>query len=449
MHCLNMVLKTVSDSVFYFPDQAENPHRICYNACIFRKSYPRRKGMKPSFSSAQKKLLLTCLTVYTSAYFCRLNLSAALSGIMEAFALSMAQGGMLQTVFAAVYACGQLINGTIVDRVNPARHLLTGIAGTALCNLIMGYSRSYAMLLLVWAASALFQSMMWTPIVRLIAIHVRDDTLRVRAQGVLALTLVLGHFGAWAISGFLAGYVSWRYSFIVPACISLLVFAFASRILQPYGVPSAGRQEKSASGTSGKAESTFGILSSTGFFFIMASCLLYGFVRDGVITWTPTMLGRIGGSSGTSSTAFTLILPVINLIGVTLGFKLRMSGIRPHAVIFIMMVFSALCCAALTGAGHILLVAILLGMVCAAAYGANTMFTALIPIEYDRIGKTGLTAGLIDSFIYLGGAFSGVLGGVIYDHAGAVMLYGSWIFASAAAALAAKAGQKLYDRYFQ
>ena len=406
--------------------------------------------MKPSFSSAQKKLLLTCLTVYTSAYFCRLNLSAALSGIMEAFALSMAQGGMLQTVFAAVYACGQLINGAIVDRVNPARHLLTGIAGTALCNLIMGVSGSYPMLLAVWAISALFQSMMWTPIVRLIAIHVRDDVLRVRAQGVLALTLVIGHFGAWAISGFLAGYVSWRYSFVVPACIALIVFAAASRILSPFGVPASERKAPSASAAAGgKAESTLGILHSTGFFFIMGACLLYGFVRDGVITWTPTMLEHISGAGNSSSTAFTLILPVINLVGVTLGFKLRMSGVRPHAVIFIMMLFSAGCCAALIGAGHIFLIAVLLGMVCAAAYGANTMFTALIPIEYDRVGKTGLTAGLIDSFIYLGGAFSGVLGGVIYDHAGSALLYASWILASAASALAAKAGQKLYDRYFQ
>ena len=402
--------------------------------------------MKSSFSSAQKKLLLTCLAVYTSAYFCRLNLSAALSGVMSAFSLSMAQGGMLQTVFATVYACGQLINGTIVDQVNPARHLLTGIAGTALCNLLMGFAGSYPMLLLVWSASALFQSMMWTPIVRLIAIHVKDDMLRVRAQGVLALTLVLGHFGAWAISGFLAGCVGWRWSFIAPALIALLVFTFASRILKPFGVPASGRKTKAAGASSG-AQGTFSVLSSTGFFFVMAACLLYGFVRDGVITWTPTMLEHIG-SGGSSSTAFTLILPVINLIGVTLGFKLRMSGVRPHAVIVIMMIFSALCCAALTGAGHILLIAVLLGMVCAAAYGANTMFTALIPIEYDRIGKTGLTAGLIDSFIYLGGAFSGVLGGVIYDHAGAVMLYGSWILASTGAALTAKAGQKLYDRYF-
>ena len=403
--------------------------------------------MKPSFSAAQKKLLLTCLAVYTSAYFCRLNLSAALSGIMDAFSLSMAQGGMLQTVFAAVYAAGQLMNGTIVDHVNPVLYLLTGIAGTAACNLLMSVSGTYPVLLAVWAASELFQSMMWTPIVRLIAIHVRDENLRVRAQGVLALTLVIGHFGAWAISGFLAGFVSWRYSFAVPACIALASFALALRILRPFGVKPARTEAKNAPSRNAQS-GTLQIFWSSGFFFVLACCLLYGFVRDGVVTWTPTMLGRISGRGAAVSTAFTLILPVINLAGVLLGFKLRLSGVRPHKVVWMMMLFSAVCSTLLTGVQGLLLTAVLLGFICAAMYGANTMLTALIPMEYDRVGRTGMTAGMIDSMIYAGSAFSGVLGGVIYEHAGAAMLFASWTGAAVLSAAAIVIASRLFGRYF-
>jgi len=405
--------------------------------------------MKPSFSSAQKKLLITCLAVYTSAYFCRLNLSAALSGVMAAFSLSMAQGGMLQTVFAACYAMGQMINGTIVDRVNPVRHLLTGIAGTAVCNLAMGCASSYSVLLCVWALSALFQSMMWTPIVRLIAIHVREETLRVRAQGVLAMTLVLGHFGAWAISGFLAGYVSWRYSFIVPALIAFAAALMGRCILSSFSVRPAGAAEKDGGRKAdGQPAGTLRMFLSSGFFFVLGCCLLYGFVRDGVITWTPTMLGRISGAADTSSTAFTLILPAINFFGVLLGFKLRLSGVRPHAVVWMMMLFAAGCCAALLGVQSIFFTAVLLGLVCASMYGANTMLTALIPMEYDRVGRTGMTAGLIDSAIYLGGAFSGVMGGVIYEYAGALTLYGSWILAAVMAAAMIVLAARMFGRYF-
>ena len=84
--------------------------------------------MKPSFSAAQKKLLLTCLAVYTSAYFCRLNLSAALSGIMDAFSLSMAQGGMLQTVFAAGAAYEGAMPGQSAKECGNYRNLDVALA---------------------------------------------------------------------------------------------------------------------------------------------------------------------------------------------------------------------------------------------------------------------------------------------------------------------------------
>ena len=95
--------------------------------------------MKPIFSAQQKRVLTMCVVMYTAAYVCRLNLSAALSSMLPALGLSMARGGMLQTLFAAIYAAGQFVNGSIVDRVNPAKYMLLGLAGSAACNLAMDY----------------------------------------------------------------------------------------------------------------------------------------------------------------------------------------------------------------------------------------------------------------------------------------------------------------------
>ena len=49
------------------------------------------------------------------------------SSIAGEMSLSMARAGFLQTVFALVYATGQLVNGTVVDHVNPAKYMLVGI----------------------------------------------------------------------------------------------------------------------------------------------------------------------------------------------------------------------------------------------------------------------------------------------------------------------------------
>ena len=104
--------------------------------------------MKSIFTSTQKRMLAVCLSIYTSAYFCRLNLAAALESIAASLSLSIPAAGFLQTVFALVYAAGQLVNGSIVDRVNPARYLLVGIVGSACSNILMGASVNYPMMII-------------------------------------------------------------------------------------------------------------------------------------------------------------------------------------------------------------------------------------------------------------------------------------------------------------
>lgn len=403
--------------------------------------------MKTGFTPAQKRMIFSCLGVYTTLYICRLNLSAALEGIRLGLSLSIPQAGTLQTVFALIYACGQFINGAVVDRVNPVRHMLTGLCGAAACNLLAGLAPSYPLLLMAVAGNAVFQSMVWTPIMRLIASHIEPGDKRVKANFFVALTLVFGHFGAWAISGFLSAIVGWRFSFIVPACIAVIVFVLAGRSLmtmQLHHVPEEAREKSSAH----SGESTLRLLLYSGFFPVLLSCVLYGFIRDCVITWTPTLMAHQAQGAALSSAAFTLILPVINLAGVTLGFVLRLRGAPARIVVVIMMAAAIFCCVPLLAGMNMLLTAILLGCICAAMYGANTMFTGLIPMEYDRVGRTGLTAGMVDSFIYLGGALSGFFGGTLYDAFGSGALFTSWIITAVVCSVMTLVSGVMSKRYW-
>ena len=196
--------------------------------------------MKPGFSRQQVRVLTLCVTLYTSAYICRLNLSAALGSVMEDLQLSMARGGMLQTMFAVIYASGQFVNGAIVDRVNPARYMLAGLAGSAACNIAMGMCSAYPALLAVWSLNAVFQSMMWTPVMRLLALYFLDAPARERANEAVALMLIAGHLMAWAISGFVSAAAGWRLSFIVPA---IAAFAVCAAMLPSIRTMDAKQQE--------------------------------------------------------------------------------------------------------------------------------------------------------------------------------------------------------------
>ena len=102
--------------------------------------------MDAKFSRNQRRIWLACFFSYAAAYVARLNMGAALGSVIEDLNLTDAQGGMFQTVFALVYAVGQLVNGSIVDKISARCYIAAGLVLSGVCNLLFGLSRSYAMM---------------------------------------------------------------------------------------------------------------------------------------------------------------------------------------------------------------------------------------------------------------------------------------------------------------
>src|SRR3954467_7286285 len=68
--------------------------------------------------------------LYTSYYMCRYNLSIANKSISQEFGFSRSQMGVIITTALFAYACGQIINGLITDRIGGKKAMLIGAAGT-------------------------------------------------------------------------------------------------------------------------------------------------------------------------------------------------------------------------------------------------------------------------------------------------------------------------------
>ncbi len=397
----------------------------------------------PAFSSVQRRFLSGCVTAYTVAYLNRLNLSAALGGIGASLSLTEAQTGLLQTAFALVYAAGQLINGVIADRVRPYRHLLAGVAGYSVCNLLMSAAGSYPMLLALCLCNGAFQSMLWTPIVRMVAHFYPPGAVREKANIALSLTMVVGHLGAWAISGSMSVMLSWRFSFLIPGLIGVLTLFVCSRLLRD----SREIRGHAKLAASDRPAPLMRVLARSGFFHLLGSCVLYGFVRDGIVTWAPQKLSAMG-TGGAQGVLSSLLIPLINILGVLGGYAFKRRSVSNNRrCVALMLGATAVCCLPLPVIANAFLMAFAMGMGCACLYGLNPLLTALIPLEHDRIHRVSLTAGMIDSFIYIGSALAGGLGGALTQAFGAKTLYAVWFFSMLlASALAFVSGSaKAYD----
>src|SRR5436853_4130127 len=76
--------------------------------------------------------------LYTSFYMCRYNLPIANSAISHEFGFSKAQMGNIITTALLAYACGQIINGLLADRLGGKRAMLIGAVGTVSMNILFG-----------------------------------------------------------------------------------------------------------------------------------------------------------------------------------------------------------------------------------------------------------------------------------------------------------------------
>lgn len=382
------------------------------------------------FSRTQWGVFAACFIAYTAAYLSRTNLAPALPAIAQDLSLTSAQTGMLATAFAVTYASGQLINGFLVDRFNVRIYILIGLLGSALMNFFFSQAKQYEQLLLIWLGNGLFQSMLWTPIVRILALRFHGAQ-RNRAVFGVSMTLVVGYLIAWAVSGWITSLYSWRSAFWVSAIatggLSLLVFALlgndsAYKRHRPADRPVAAQAPASVSMKD--------LLLRMGLLNILLCSMFNGFVRDGIMTWAPKMLMDTQGIDMDSTVGVMLIIPAVNLLGILLGRRvygwMRHDGNRTVTIMMAACGCFALLLTLLNQV-HPLICALLLGACSAVAFGLNPILTAIIPIHYRDTGRVAAVAGMIDASIYVGSAMAGALTGAVFDRFGWTPVFVLWI----------------------
>ena len=362
------------------------------------------------FTRHQKKVLAGCFIVYFCTYVGRLNMAPTLSSIQGSFpGLDSASAGLLQTVFALTYAAGQLVFGYLADKFRPRRMIIAGLIGSAASNLLFSFMPSFSLLVGMWTLNGAFQSMIWTPIV-LCMTGTFNDTERKTASFVMSFTLAAGHLVAWALSLWLSKVLSWRWSYRVPFAVLCLAVVCALCMLP------SGYLGKKRSASDWKKSLPLSALAGTGLVVLLIGCVANGFVRDGVNTWAPTILGQ-----RSDSLLPKLAIPCINMLGILLGGYLvrrLMTDVR-------MLTGQMMVAVALAALGAFLLrsspawaLCLPLAVMSALLQGTNPLLTSLVPMQYDYSGRVGLVAGLVDSALYVGSALSGPVSGFVRDRMG-------------------------------
>src|SRR5215471_20776954 len=188
--------------------------------------FRRRRGLNWAFVGL----------LYTSFYMCRYNLSIANKSISDEFGFTKADMGKIITTALIAYACGQIVNGLLTDRLGGKRAMLIGAAGTIVMNVLFGVASFWGLLSLfvtIRGIDGYLQAFGSPGMVKINAAWFRRNE-RGRFAGIFGFMInagrfLIGYLGPALLAGFmLFGLFEippqhWRWLFWVPAGLTAVV----------------------------------------------------------------------------------------------------------------------------------------------------------------------------------------------------------------------------------
>jgi OPA family glycerol-3-phosphate transporter-like MFS transporter len=375
--------------------------------------------------------------LYTSFYMCRYNLALANKSITDEFHFTRADIGWIITVASLAYACGQIVNGLLTDRLGGKRAMLIGAAGTIVMNILFGVASFWGLLALFVAIRGVDQYMQAFGAPGMIKINAAwfSPTERGRFAGIFGFMINLGRFGIFKLGpALLAGFLfvgmlrvpplHWRWLFWIPSGIAAL-FAIGMAIFVKNTPAEAGfanvhpAEDEHGETRSSIREVFFAIASNRVVWIIALAYACTGVVRKGVDEWFPRLMQEVHHVDLQSAQFQWLgfLIPFVASAGSLLSgyvsdtvFHGRRAPVA--AGLYFLETAIIVSAAQFHGANAAVFFLVLISFT---ANATHSILGTAAAMDIGGARMAGFASGLIDSFQYFGGALAGFFLGRLLD----------------------------------
>ena len=355
-----------------------------------------------------KKVLTLSWIGYAIFYFLRVNFSIALPGIMQEFNLTKTALGGAASAFFMMYAIGQFVNGQLADNLGAKKLAALGLIGTILISLfIPSVAMIVGLLTVLWGLNGVFQSMGWSPNVKIVSSWTSDN-LKGRVAGILGTSYIFGGALSWLFAGYMAKF-GWRYVFYAPALLALPVLFLW--VLKAKENPE-GKEDKV-----NLKETLIDVLKDKR--VLLAGMGLFGLniVRYGFLGWAPTYFFETQGAQITTATYKALVFPVAGALGaLTIGWLTdKLFEGKKMLIGLIMTVILAISAILFANVNSWVIGLILLAIIGFTTFGPHSLLVSQLPMIFGNRKNTASITGVIDALGYLGASLTGVISGWLID----------------------------------
>ncbi len=388
----------------------------------------------------QTRIFFVSWLTYAGFYLGRVNLAVAMPALGASFGWNRATLGLLGSAFYWVYALSQLVNGHLGERVSARKFVMLGLVVSAALNALFGSLHGFGPLLLVWAANGWAQATGWGPIMRTLS-RWFSPAQRGRLTAYFSPCYVAGNAVAWAFAGWMIAVGGWRWAFLGPAVLLLMVAAGWFLGVRDGPAEMGGQAEAGPAASDGRASESIwqglrALFAHPNMRPALAVCLLSGMIKDGLTLWGPTYLMEQGRLSVSVAALVAVIIPLAGACGAfvagwflhhrTRGREMPIVALLAGVVALAVIGQRILGLVALDGwlspaLGLALVAAMALG-----SHGTNALLLASVPLSLGPRGRVSSAAGTLDFISYVGGGASALLVGGLQDLAGWSAVYLWW-----------------------
>ena len=190
---------------------------------------------------------------YSLYYVCRMSLSVVKQPLIDEGVLTAGQLGVIGSALLFVYAVGKFLNGFIADYCNIRRFMFTGLAISAVINLLMGItgivngyiavpvSMIFMLFAVLWGLNGWMQSMGSPPGVISLS-RWFPQSKRGTFYSIFSASPYLGEFISFILTGLVVGAAGWQWGFVVAAVAgaagAVLILFTVSDTPESKGLPS-------------------------------------------------------------------------------------------------------------------------------------------------------------------------------------------------------------------
>ncbi|MBQ4630609.1 MAG: MFS transporter [Clostridia bacterium] len=379
-------------------------------------------------------LIFLCWLLYSVSYLGKVNYSANITQIIDFYGVSKAEAGMSPTFFFFAYGIGQVVNGIFCKKYNIRWMIFTSLMTSAVINLIIALSTNFAIIKWLWMINGFVLSILWPTLVRLLSESLPQKQLG-RSSVIMGTTVATGTLVIYALSSLYAHFDNFKLSFYTAAIAGGAVSVFW---LLWYGkAVKMAKSEASDELTEKKQETNIvdekvnQTKNEKKLFFTCIYVLCFfaigvNLIKDGLTTWVPSILKEEYHMADSLSILLTLLLPIVavfgNLCALSMHKKIPDYVTHCGVVFAIILGFIGIIIGSIS---FDMVVIMLAGLVIVnfLASSLNSLITSIFPIFMRGKVNSGLYAGVLNGFCYLGSTLSSYGLGIIADNWGWIAVF--------------------------